>query len=143
MAAKQLSDLNLRDRSSQMTILGKGNLSRTIPMNSDLKNAIDDYLIIRNKIPNSRDYLLLSERKNKYSRSGIFKIVRKYSMLISTETSINLSPHMFRHYAAKKLLEHNDPIVVARILGHSSIQLLLDYYVDVDYDMMKKALDTL
>ncbi|WP_427340839.1 tyrosine-type recombinase/integrase [Caloranaerobacter sp. DY30410] len=94
----KIDNIVLRERSSYILIYGKHGKYRKVPINPDCKNAIQEYLRIRCKIKTDYDNLLLSERKKPYSRSGIWKIMDKYSKRLG----IHISPHQLRHYAIKK-----------------------------------------
>lgn len=143
----KLSDIEFKERNSKMTICGKSG-SRTIPMHSELTKALRDYLEVRNRIPTSSDYLLISERRDKFHRSGIYRIVATISRRIGPihDTSGNLveviSPHMWRHNFCKTLLKNGvDPITVCKLSGNRDVNLLLTFYVHSDEEMKISAMD--
>ncbi|MDF1617297.1 tyrosine-type recombinase/integrase [Petrocella sp. FN5] len=153
LRVSEIKNLRIEDieinpiRGGYMTIVGKGDAYRRLPLSNDLISALKEYLPIRSKIPTNSNSLLISERKQSFSRTGLYKILKSYSNRINAFDDngqpINISPHMIRHVTARKLLEKNDPILVAKILGHSSVQLLLDYYINITDDRIKDALDRL
>ena len=72
----KLSSLTLTDRTANIKFLGKGNKLRELKLHLDAKKAILDYIKIRNSTPSKSDYLFLSERNDKFTRSGIWKIFK-------------------------------------------------------------------
>jgi len=143
----RISDIEMKERSSKMTVYGK-NGSRTIPMHPELSDAMKNYLKLRNLIPSNSDYLLLSERKEKFHRSGLYRIVANISRSIGPiyDTSGNLveviSPHMWRHHFCKTLLKNGvDAVTVCRLSGNTDINLLLNYYVHSDEKMTIDAMN--
>ncbi|GAA0123466.1 tyrosine-type recombinase/integrase [Clostridium faecium] len=121
----KIDNLHLKEKGSFIMVYGKQGKYRKVPINSDCRNALIDYLEMRQKIKSPYDNLFLSERKAPYTRSGLWKIIDKYSAKIGT----HISPHQFRHYAIKKMVDEGVPLtVIANLVGHSSIQLLSDVY---------------
>lgn len=106
-----------------ITVTGKGNKQRIIPIGKYAVEAIKNYK------QNGRDLLLkdISERTlflNPYgksmSRMGVWKIIRKYALQAGINKSV--SPHVFRHSCATHMLEGGAGIVaVQEMLGHVDI----------------------
>lgn len=122
----KLDNIHLKERGAYITVYAKQKM-RKVPINPDCRDAIKNYLEIRKNIKAPYDNLILSERKAPYSRSGIWKIIKKFCIKAGVDSDI--SPHTFRHYAIKKLVDEGVPLtVIANLVGHSSIQLLSDVY---------------
>lgn len=134
----RLSDINITERTAHVTFIGKGNKYRTLKLHLDAKNAILNYLKIREKIKTDSEFLFLSERKQKFSRSAIWKIVNYYSSRVGTHISV----HQIRHYVLRTLLKNNDISVVSKIAGHSSI-LVTSVYTLPHKEEQDAAIDTL
>lgn len=139
----ELKDVNLRERNSTLAINGKGNVYRTIIISPSCAEAIKNYLPVRHNIPTDSKYLLLSERKQGYSRSGINKLILSYCNFEHEGKLVSLSPHQFRHRVARRLLEESDNnlILTAQYLGHSSVNLLMDYYVNISDETISNVLE--
>lgn len=106
-----------------LTVTGKGDKQRIIPVGSFAIESIKNYL------NTSRPKLLtdLTERTlflNTYgkslSRMGLWKIIRKHALKAGLANKV--SPHTFRHSCATHMLEGGAGIIaVQEILGHVDI----------------------
>lgn len=133
----KMDNINLKERGSYITVYAKQKMRR-VPITPDCRDAVKSYLKIRKNIKAPYDNLILSERKAPYSRSGIWKIVKKFCIKANVDSDI--SPHTFRHYAIKKMVDEGIPLtVIANLVGHSSIQLLSDVYAVPKFDDMIMA----
>ncbi|WP_069649773.1 tyrosine-type recombinase/integrase [Caloranaerobacter ferrireducens] len=136
----KIDNIILREKGSCLLIYGKHSKYRKVPINSDCKKAIQDYLKIREKIKTNYNNLLLSERKKPYTRSAIWKIINKYSKRLG----IHISPHQLRHYAIKKMVDEGVPLtVVADLVGHSGTQLISQVYAVPSDEDKEKAVEKL
>jgi len=110
----ELSNIKIENISSQwIRVLGKGNKQRDIPLLSQTKELLDNYITKTNV----KIYLFekngerLSENSLRYTVNKVFKRV-----------SLQVTPHQLRHSYATELLNHGAPIVdVSELLGHSSM----------------------
>lgn len=136
----KIDNIVLRERGSYLLIYGKHGKYRKVLINSDCRNAIQDYLKIREKIKTNYNNLLLSERKKPYTRSAIWKIIDKYSKRLG----VHISPHQLRHYAIKKMVDEGVPLtVVADLVGHSGTQLISQVYAVPSDEDKEKAVEKL
>lgn len=120
----ELINIKLGDiKDNILTVIGKGDKEREIPLNESCTNAIDDYLKIR---PESTDNsLFLSNRKKKLTRKGIIDIGKKY---FSASGNEKLSIHKLRHTAATMWLRNGADITkIKDLLGHNSILTTMKY----------------
>ena len=98
----------------------KNNKSRQIPITENTKKMLKQF--INNRQP--KDYLIVSNRNDKYTPNGIRKIIKKYTK----DLNIHVTPHTFRHTKASHLVETNVPIIYIRdFLGHASIETTMNY----------------
>lgn len=107
-----------------ISIVGKGEKQRFVPLNDYTQRLIEVYIKdVRRlgEIANGfEDVLFLNRRGKQLTRAMIFTIVRKFS----EEANLNkkISPHTFRHSYATHLLENGaDLRAIQQILGHESI----------------------
>lgn len=118
-------------------VFGKGSKERLIPIGSSAIKWVIEYLkksrplLVKNI--KSENYLFLNQRGTKFSRMGIWKIVRQYVKQAGIEK--NVHPHTFRHTFATHLIEGGaDLRAVQEMLGHSDISTTQIYtHIDRDY----------
>lgn len=135
----RLSDVEITERTAQITFIGKGNKQRTMKLHIDAKNAILDYIKVRRKT-NPTDYLFLSERKHKFTRSAIWKIINK----LSKRAGYHVTVHQCRHYVLRKLLENGvDLDTISKIAGHANSLITSRIYTVSSQEARDKAIDTL
>ena len=120
----KLNDLNLSDNAS-ITLYGKGNKVRVVPISDELVKLINKYLkeVYTNY---GDDYLFYSMQKKKYYRNSINKIittlVNDLKIKYSNYFKDNYFPHSFRHTKATHLYNNGTPLLyVKEFLGHSTI----------------------
>ncbi|AFK01769.1 Tyrosine recombinase xerC [Emticicia oligotrophica DSM 17448] len=132
----KLSDLNLYNNT--LTVLGKRNKHRVIPINRNLVGAIRDYLAQRNDLidDNSDDYLILTDTGTQAYPVFIQRLVKRYLSLV---TSLEQrSPHVLRHSFATHLLNRGaDLNAIKDLLGHTSLAAT-QVYTHNSIDKLKK-----
>lgn len=137
----KFNSITITDRTANVEIIGKGCKIRTLKLHLDAKKAILDYLKVRNKIPTTHDYLFISERNCKFTRSGIWKIFKKYSERVGEE---DITLHSFRHYVLRRLLKEGvDLSTVSAIAGHADPLITAKIYTTASKEDQDKALDLL
>ena len=119
-----LKDKNIDFVSTQITVLGKGNKQRIIPITRSLSLLIADYQ--EKKIATNfqnitlHNSLIVTDKGEPAYPMLIYRIVRKYLDMITTNDK--RSPHVLRHTFATHLLNKGaDLNAIKEILGHSSL----------------------
>jgi len=117
----KIDDINMEN--CMLKCMGKGSKERIIPFGSKAYQSLRLYLDkVRQKLvknPNE-DILFLNSRGERFSRQGIFYLVKKYVRKARIEKKI--TPHTLRHTLATHLLENGaDLRSVQEMLGHSDI----------------------
>jgi integrase/recombinase XerD len=101
---------------------GKGNRDRVIPMTNRLKQALLDYLMVRE--PATTDHLLLLKGKA-VSAQTVYNRLKEYGRLADIP---GISPHRLRHTLATLLINEGMPITsLQKFLGHRDINDTLIY----------------
>jgi len=136
----KLSDIDAINRT--LTVRGKGGKVREIGIRRDVMKLIQVYLVGERKESRFSDseYLLLSQRSKKMHRDA----VRDWLVNISDDVGIKLHPHLFRRTCATLLLRRGVPIVtVSKILGHHSVDMTSQMYIQTSRKDKQDALDLL
>lgn len=120
----RLNDLNLSDNAS-ITLYGKGNKTRVVPISEELVKLINKYLK-EVYINYGDDYLFYSAQKKKYYRNSINKIITVLVANLKIKHPNYFKgtyhPHSFRHTKATHLYNNGTPLLyVKEFLGHSTI----------------------
>ncbi|WP_268626935.1 tyrosine-type recombinase/integrase [Paenibacillus alvei] len=110
-----LTDITLNARSGSTYIRGKGYKDREVPLNSEVRNALESYLKERK---DDSPYVFSSQRSKKMSVRGVQHMVEKYRERTKIE---HLSCHGLRHSFGHDLVTANPPVPldqVATLMGH-------------------------
>ncbi len=137
----RIADIDITELKGNLKVIGKQNKLRHIPLHKDVRAAINAWMEIRKNIKTEYDNLFISERKTPYTRSGIWKIFKKYCEQIGiTDVTI----HSFRHYFCRTLLKNGvDISVVAKLAGHASGFVTAQVYTIPRQEELEKAIETL
>ncbi|MBN2621004.1 site-specific tyrosine recombinase XerD [candidate division WOR-3 bacterium] len=123
-----------------ITVIGKGNKQRILPIGNKAINSIRTYFATGRPVlvkKRSIRTFILNRRGQPLSRMGFFKILRKYR--IKAGISKRVTPHMFRHSFATHLLEAGaDLRVVQELLGHADI-VTTQIYTHVEREYLKQV----
>lgn len=121
----ELVSLNLTDiYEDHVRVLGKGNKERVIYFGDGCREAIDDYLSVRNaeKVPaEDKNALFISRDNRRISVRSVEKMVDKTLLKAGLDAS-RYSPHKLRHTAATLMLKNGvDTRALQEVLGHSNL----------------------
>lgn len=105
----------------RITVLGKGNKQRIIPVTNDLLSKIRKYIQIRNQSFESRKSSLLLTDKGKIMYPKlVYNIVNR--ILVSMATNTKKSPHILRHTFATHMANNGAELnTIKELLGHASL----------------------
>ncbi len=123
-----------------VTVTGKGNKQRLVPISSKALREIDNYMPGRKRLPviYDQNILFLNRRGSRLTRAMIFTIIKE----LAAKAGINkkISPHTFRHSFATHLIEGGaDLRAVQDMLGHESI-LTTEIYTHIDRSFLRDTL---
>ena len=123
-----------------VSIIGKGNKLRYVPINRDLKEILSDYKFTLEKIEAAgydvfSDYIFRSEHINRetgkkdrpMSPKNVDKIFKK--VLGQTGITKDITPHSLRHTFSSYCINSGMSIpVLSNILGHANVATTLNIY---------------
>lgn len=143
---QELADTKVRDIRltipPQITLTGKGQKTRTVPIMTETADIIKNYIrengldtLVKQDTP-----LFFNYKGDKLSRQGITYILRKYTTGIGLE---NTTPHTLRHSKAMHLTEADiNPVYIRDFLGHTDLKVT-QIYSKTSVEMKRKALEKL
>lgn len=146
LTALNISDMDDLYNKKMLTITGKGEKTRIIPINdNELQNGslqyLNKYFLLRKEVQcEEKEALFLSNKKTRLTNRGIQLMIQKYKKNASLNKSI--TPHKLRHTYATQLIKNNVNLrKVQELLGHSSISTTQIYtHVNID-DLRKEILN--
>ena len=128
MRISELSSLNFENlnlENNEITVLGKGSKERIVLIPESTKNALLEYInnvsdLIYKRDKTSKSPLFINNTGCRLQNQSIRKALNKVVNEINLPKKV--TPHVFRHSFATKMLEHGaDLRVVQELLGHASI----------------------
>lgn len=125
LRVSELVNLRLSSVNAQngiITLYGKGNKQRSVPISSFALEYLEKYLTGPRKRNKGRDspFVFLNRSGKPLSRVYFFRQVKLYAEKAGIEVSI--SPHTLRHCFATHLLENGAELrAVQEMLGHANI----------------------
>lgn len=147
---QEIADLTLASvrlqSPAQITLVGKGNKTRIVPLMEQTANLLSNYMKENNLLHGQANEhpVFFNHRHDPLTRSGIGYILQKY---VTTARNVQptipskVTPHILRHSKAMHLLEAGVNIVYIRdILGHVNIATT-GIYARSNLEMKRKALE--
>lgn len=128
-----------------VTVIGKGNRERIVPIGRIALKAVRDYLEATRGLRKGHGYdsrdapLFINFRGGRLSGRSIGRIIKRYA----TESGLNpeISPHSMRHTFATHLLDGGaDLRAVQELLGHASLSTT-QKYTHVSLDRLMEVYD--
>jgi integrase/recombinase XerD len=117
----KLSDIDFSNQF--LTVIGKGNKQRMVPIGKEAMRLINKYLSeSRNVILNGREaeFLFISKKESKLNRKSVWRLLKNYVNRVDIDK--NITPHTLRHSFATHLIENGaDLRSVQELLGHMDI----------------------
>lgn len=136
----ELVKIELSDfKTNTLNIIRKGDEEQCIPLNDKCIVAIHKYLIIR---PNcDSKYLFLTNRLDKFSKSGIEKMFNKYRDAAGLPKKITI--HKLRHTFASLLVQNGATLKsIQELLGHNDIKTTT-IYANLNQEHLRNTVDIL
>ncbi len=134
-------NVNMDDFEEDMTflrILGKGAKTRIVPLGKFALNAINNWIIEREKIITKSEALFLN---SKGTRLSIRSVQLRLKKMATKQGLPPIHPHMLRHSFATHMLESSGDLrTIQELLGHSSLSTT-QIYTKLDYQHLVKIYD--
>jgi integrase/recombinase XerC len=141
LRVSETANININDFEENKTflrVLGKGSKTRLVPMGRFAINAINNWLMEREKILNNTDALFLN---SKGTRLTVRSIQLRLKKMAVKQGLPPIHPHMLRHSFATHMLESSGDLrTIQELLGHSSLSTT-QIYTKLDYQHLAKIYD--
>lgn len=142
LRVSELVSLNITDiYDDHLRVIGKGNKERVIYFAEGCREAIDDYLYVRDngKIHEEDANALFISRENKrISVRGVQKMLERNLKAAGLDAT-KYSPHKLRHTAATLMLKNGvDTRSLQEVLGHSNLNTT-QIYTHLDNASLREA----
>lgn len=132
----KINDINLD--LGTINVTGKGNKERIVPIGSFAIEAIKNYYK-SGFLEDKGEYLFYGLRGKPLGDRSVRALLDTYIKKVST--TLNISPHTFRHSFATHLLERGSDLrVVQTFLGHESLSTT-QIYTHITKNQLKKTYD--
>ena len=134
-----LDALNLGE--GTITVTGKGNKTRIVPVGQHAMNALQAWLGIRSGLPvQDASALFLSRLGKRLSRRAVQYRLQQWA--IRQGINIRVHPHMLRHSFASHVLQSSGDLrAVQEMLGHANISTT-QVYTHLDFHHLAKVYDS-
>ncbi len=131
-------DLNIQDKS--LTVIGKGNKKRMLPIGSKAIEAIKAWIKVRSQIAApDEEALFVGNRGNRLSRRSIQSRINHWAK--KNGLAQDVYPHLLRHSFATHLLEASGDLrAVQELLGHKDISTT-QVYTHLDFQHLAETYD--
>jgi len=129
LAGLDLRSINYGD--GMLLARGKGRKERIVPFGSKAKQALEDYLPIREKVlmevrKTGQTALFLNTKGARLTTRSVDRLLKKYVLMFGP--NVKVSPHSMRHaFASHLLTEGADLRAIQEMLGHKSLATTQKY----------------
>lgn len=125
LRVSELVSLNLTDvYEDHVRVLGKGNKERVVFFAEGCREALDDYLSVRDNgkiAEDDKNALFISSHNRRITARGVQQMVDKKLLMAGLDAG-RFSPHKLRHTAATLMLKNGvDTRALQEVLGHSNL----------------------
>ena len=143
------SDLVMQNRDRYLHVRGKGARDRMVPIKPELFMRLSRFAERGRPLEARGDRIFIGLRRRRYgdfeplTESGVHQVVDALRITAGIEKRVY--PHLFRHsYGTFMLSQGMNPILLAQIMGHSSLAMIQNVYAHLSpsdaYEAMLRAL---
>ena len=127
---------DFEDNKNFLRVLGKGSKTRLVPVGRYAQNAINDWVVEREKLSTNDNALFVNLRGNRISTRSVQERIKNIAIMQGLPP---VNPHMLRHSFATHLLESSGDLrSIQELLGHSSLSTT-QIYTRLDYQHLIKV----
>ena len=133
-------DSNLDLKENEVTVLGKRNKTRTVPIGSKAKEALLAWMEERRNLAKPDETaLFVNKFGRRLSNGGIAMRLSRWAQ--KQGLSVHVHPHMLRHSFASHILQSSGDLrAVQELLGHENISTT-QIYTHLDFQHLAKVYD--
>ena len=131
---------NINHSKNEITIIGKGNKERIVPISPKLSQELKFYQDNHRKALTSVEkYFFVNPKGKKLTEKFVYSVVTHYLSAVSLKKK--KSPHILRHSFATHILNNGAEISkVKKIMGHASLAST-QVYTDANIEQLKKVIE--
>jgi len=125
-------DVQVSERKGQVTVRGKGTKQRTVPLNTEARQALQAWLAVR---PTTADdaVWVSTETDRALTTRSVQHVLQRYGRAAHID---DLTPHVLRHCFGKNLIDAEVSLEkVAALLGHSNLNTTRIYLTPSEQDL--------
>ena len=127
---------DFEDNKNFLRVFGKGSKTRLVPVGRYAQNAINDWVVEREKLSTNDNALFVNLRGNRISTRSVQERIKNIAIMQGLPP---VNPHMLRHSFATHLLESSGDLrSIQELLGHSSLSTT-QIYTRLDYQHLIKV----
>lgn len=129
-----IGDIQISERKGSLLVRsGKGNKQRRVPLNSQARKAVQEWLEVRPETSSEYLWVAVEGEVDGLSGRAIQRILARYGQEANLE---DLTPHMARHTFAKNLVDSGVGLEkVASLLGHANLNTTRVYITPSEHDL--------
>ena len=127
-------------RDAEVTVTGKGSKTRTVPVGTRAREAIEVWLAVRGELARAGVPALFVGARGERIAAGVVR-ARLGQWALRAGLPVHVHPHVLRHSFATHVLQSSGDLrAVQEMLGHSSISTT-QVYTHLDFQYLAKAYD--
>ncbi len=140
LVALNVEDGRLDLSQGEVTVTGKGAKTRTVPVGARARDALRQWLLVRNNLATQGEKaVFVGSRGKRIAPAVVGARLRAWARRRGLNEPVH--PHMLRHSFATHLLQSSQDLrAVQEMLGHSSISTT-QVYTHLDFQALAKVYD--